>query len=54
MNGSPDRYKARLVAKGYTQVYSRDYEETFAPVMKHDTLRLIFALVANMNLEVTQ
>ena len=48
-NGEVDKYKACLVVKGYKQEYGIDYTEVFAPVARHDTIRLVIAL-ATQNL----
>ena len=53
-DGNISRYKARLVARGFTQVYSVDYTETFAPVTRLETLRLLFALAVQKDWEVRQ
>lgn len=44
--GEVDKHKARLVAKGYKQKHGIDYKEVFAPVARHDTIRLVISLVA--------
>jgi hypothetical protein len=53
-NGNIDRYKARLVAKSVTQREGIDYHDTFSPVSKKDSFRIIMALVANFDLELHQ
>ena len=46
-DGSPLKYKAILAAKGYSQVHGIDYNDTFAPVAKMDSIRLAVAIAAS-------
>ena len=48
------RHKARLVAKGFSQRYGVDYHETFSPVMRYKSMRLLLSLVANRDMELKQ
>ena len=52
--GTIDRCKARLVAKGYAQTYEIDYQETFAPLTKMNTVRVILSLAINRDWSLKQ
>jgi Reverse transcriptase (RNA-dependent DNA polymerase) len=53
-NDSVERYKARLVAKGYNQEASVDYVETYNPVVRATTIRVVLSLVVSSNWAIRQ
>jgi hypothetical protein len=53
-DGSVERYKARLVAQGYSQQYGLDYDETFSPVVRGESVRTVIAMAAKNNLVLHQ
>lgn len=50
--GRIHNYKARLVTRGFSQCYGKDYDETFTPVVKHETIRILLGIAANKGLHV--
>lgn len=51
-NGEILKYKARLVAKGCSQKFGVDYTETYSPVVSYSTLRFLFGLAVELNLQI--
>nr|CAN78328.1 hypothetical protein VITISV_034971 [Vitis vinifera] len=47
VDGNIDIYKAGLVAKGFMQTYGVDYQETFAPVAKLNTVQVLHSIAVN-------
>ena len=53
-SGNVIRNKARLVAKGYAQIEGVDFEETFAPVARLESIRILLAYASSMGIKLFQ
>ncbi|CAI7780981.1 unnamed protein product, partial [Closterium sp. NIES-54] len=53
-DGTIERFKARWVVRGFDQEFGRDFTETFAPVSRHTSLRILLAVAASRRLPLRQ
>ncbi|RVW87051.1 Retrovirus-related Pol polyprotein from transposon RE1 [Vitis vinifera] len=54
LDGSINKYKARLVVKGYEQMLGVDFSETFAPITRLDTIRMLLAIATQKGWRIYQ
>ena len=53
-DGTIDKYKARLLIKGYKQQAGQDYFDTYSPITRINSIRMIIAIAALRGLEIHQ
>ena len=53
-NGEQVRYKARLVARGFEQTTGVNFQDTFAPVVRWETIRTLLAIAVHLNWPIHQ
>ena len=54
LDGSIDKYKARLVIKGYKQTEGLDYYDTYSPMTRINSIRMVLVISTLRNCEVHQ
>lgn len=52
VDGKIDRFKARLVAQGFAQRIGVDFDDSFAPVAMHSTLRVLLTIAGYRKMQV--
>ena len=53
-HGTVIRDKSRLVTRGYTQVEGIDFDKTFAPVARLESIRILLAIASHLNFKLYQ
>ena len=53
-HGTVIRNKSRLVAQGYTQVEGIDFDETFVPIARLESIRILLAIASHLNFKLYQ
>ena len=53
-DGLAERHKARLLAQGFSQKFGSDYDETFCPVVRFESVRTVIALAVQNGLKLRQ
>jgi len=53
-DGLIDKFKTSLVVKWFTQIEGVNYEETFSPMVRSASIRLLLAMIAHLDLELFQ
>lgn len=48
-NNEVDKFRARIVAKGFNQVKGVDYTDSYSPVIRQQTVRMLYSIVVNKN-----
>jgi hypothetical protein len=53
-NGEIIRYKAQVVVKGFSQQCGIDFDETFSPIVKYDSIKTVLVIVTAEDFDLTQ
>ena len=53
-DGSIEKYKAHFVSQGFSQVEGVDYDETFAPIARYTSFRVVISIATEMGWKIHQ
>ena len=53
-DGTVEKYKGRVVAKGFSQVEGDDYDQTFSPTVRFESIRQLVAMGASKGMHMHQ